>query len=189
MDYLINFRFTSSLFYCLPKVHKSKIIKNVRNTENFEYTQVHCPDDLKWRPISGGPESPTQRLSNLIEISLKPLACTLKSYIKDVRDFLGKLPTKVPFDSTMYSCDILSLYTSIPTELGIEEISLGTKCAPLYVCLTVGYLKEKKIFTNDLPKCFNESECKLSMELLKCSMDDAFIFWPLKLNFENFKTR
>ena len=26
-------------------------------------------------------------------------------------------------DSNMYSCDISSLYASIPTELGIEEIS------------------------------------------------------------------
>ena len=26
------------------------------------------------------------------------------------------------------------------------------------------------------------------MELLKHYMDDGFIFWPLKLNFENFKT-
>ena len=33
---------------------------------------------------------------------------------------MRKLPTKIPFDSTMYSCDISSLYTSIPTELGIS---------------------------------------------------------------------
>ena len=30
---------------------------------------------------------------------------------------------------------------------------------------------------------------KLLMELLKHHMDDSFIFWPLKLNSENFKTR
>ena len=108
IDYLINFKFTSSQFYCLLKVHKSMIIKNVINTENPEYMQVHCPDDLKWRPISGGPENPTQRLSNFIEILLKPLVPTLKTYIKDDWDFLRKLPTKIPFDSTMYSCDISS---------------------------------------------------------------------------------
>ena len=33
-DFIINFKFTSSQFYCLPKVHKSKITKNVTNTEN-----------------------------------------------------------------------------------------------------------------------------------------------------------
>ena len=35
------------------------------NIENSEYIQVHCPNDLKRRPISGGPESPTQQSSNL----------------------------------------------------------------------------------------------------------------------------
>ena len=55
--------------------------------------------------MSGGPESPTQRLSNLIENLLKPLVPTLNAYIKD--------------DSTMYSCDISSLYNLITTELGI----------------------------------------------------------------------
>ena len=34
-----------------------------------------------------------------------------------------KLPTKIPFDSTMYSSGISSLYASIPTETGIELIS------------------------------------------------------------------
>ena len=59
--------------------------------------------------MSCGPESPTQRLSNLIENLLKPLVSTLNAYIKD--------------DSTMYSCDISSLYNLITTELGIETIS------------------------------------------------------------------
>ena len=93
------------------------------NTEHSEYIQVNCPDDLKGRPISGSLESPTQWWSNLTEILLKPLVPTLKTYIKDDWDFLRKLPTKIPFDSTVYSCDISSLYTSVPTQLGIEAIS------------------------------------------------------------------
>ena len=48
------------------------------NTESAKYIQVHCPDDLKGRPIFGGPESPTQWLSNLIEILLKLAVPTLK---------------------------------------------------------------------------------------------------------------
>ena len=64
---------------------------------------------------------------------------------------------------------------------------MGTKCAPPSACLTVGYLEETKLFTSELLKYFNESECKLIMELMKRYMDDGFIFWPLKLDFENFK--
>ena len=60
-------------------------------------------------------------------------------------------------------------------------------CSP-YASLTDGYLEEAKLFTNEIPKYFNEYECKSIMELLKHFMDDGFIFWPLKLNFENFKT-
>ena len=66
--------------------------------------------------------------------------------------------------------------------------AMGTECVPLYACLTAGYLEETKLFTYKLQKYFNESECNLIMELLKCYMDDGFIFWSLKLNFENFKT-
>ena len=42
-------------------------MKNVINTENSYYIQVHCPNDFKGRPVSGGPESPTQRLRNLLK--------------------------------------------------------------------------------------------------------------------------
>ena len=73
---LINFKVTSSHFYCLSEVHKSEIIKNIINTEGSEYIQVHCTDDLKGRPISSGLEIPTQLLSKLIEILLKPLVPT-----------------------------------------------------------------------------------------------------------------
>ena len=72
IDYLINFKFTRSQFYCLPNAHKSEI-KNVIKTEDSKYIKVHCPDDFKRRPTSDGPESPTQQLSTLIKILLKPL--------------------------------------------------------------------------------------------------------------------
>ena len=39
--------------------------------------------------------------------------------------------------------------------------AMGTKCAHPYACLTVGYLEETTLFTNELPKYFNESKCKL----------------------------
>ena len=53
---------------------------------------------------------------------------------------------------------------------------MGTKCAPPYACLTVGYSEETKLFPNKLPKYFNESQCNLIMELLKRYVADGFIF-------------
>ena len=70
--YVMHFKFSSSQFHSLPMVHKSEITENVLKAENSEYIQVHCPNDLKRTAITGGPESPTQRLSEIIEILLKP---------------------------------------------------------------------------------------------------------------------
>ena len=68
--------------------------------------------------------------------------------------------------------------------------AMGTKCAHPCACLNVDYLEETKLFTKELTKNFNESECMLTMELLQRYMDDGFIFWPLNFenNIENFKT-
>ena len=41
------------------------------------------PDDLMGRPISAGPESPTQHLSELLHHILKVLVPCMKSYVKD----------------------------------------------------------------------------------------------------------
>ena len=60
--------------------------------------------------------------------------------------------------------------------LQLLATAMGTKCALPYAYLTVGYLEETKLVTNELPKYFNESERKLLIEQLKGYMDDGFIF-------------
>ena len=70
--YVMHFKLSSSQFHCLPMVHKSEITENVLKAGNTEYIQVHCPNDLKRRAVTGGPERPTQRLSEIIKILLKP---------------------------------------------------------------------------------------------------------------------
>ena len=85
---------------------------------NSEYLNIFQPEDLSGRPIVAGPESPTQCSGKLIEILLKPVAPCLTTYIKDDWDFIRFSPSEVEFDCTLYSCDLVSLYTSIPTELG-----------------------------------------------------------------------
>ena len=49
---------------------------------------MQSPGDLKGRPIVGGPNSPTQRISGLLEKILSPTVSCLKTYIKDERILL-----------------------------------------------------------------------------------------------------
>ena len=124
---LNNFRWQSSNIYCIPKVHKCKTIQERIALSADDYTEVFQPEDLKARPIISGPESPTQRLSCLIENLLKPIVSCLTTYLKDDWEFLRFLPSSLNFDSVLYSCDIASYYTSIPIDLGIEAINYWIK--------------------------------------------------------------
>ena len=53
---------------------------------------------------------------------------------------------------------------------------MGTKCAPLYGCLAIGYQEETKLFPQELPKYFSNEECLLIKEFSKRYMDDGSIF-------------
>ena len=45
--------------------------------------------------------------------------------------------------------------------------AMGTKCAPPYACLTIGYQVETKLFTEELPKYFCNEDCLLIKELFR----------------------
>ena len=81
------------------------------------------PNDLKGRRIVAGPDSPTQALSSHIEKVLKPILPCLKTYVTNDWHFIKQLPTTLNYEATLYSCDIESLCTSIPIDLGLEAIS------------------------------------------------------------------
>ena len=231
IDYIHNDNWKSSNIYLSPKVHKNKEIIKACTNNDTEYLHMPVPPDLKGRPIIAGPESPTQRLSELLEKILSPLVPLLKSYVKDDWDFLRKLPRSVDFDCELYSVDIVSLYTSIPHDLGIEAISyyidkhrsripnrftkefilesllfvlennnflfdgvlyhqktgtaMGTKCAPPYANLTVGYLEETKL-EPQLPRHFEASICELIIRCFLRYIDDGFIIWPKNIKIEIF---
>ena len=146
------------------------------NKENKTYVELDQPEELKSRPIIAGPVAPTQRLREFLDIVLKHLVPTLKTYIKEEWDFLRKLPREFEQEIELYYCDVTSLYTKkhdlIPERLNsnfiIDEAkfipennnilfdgtlykqtagtAMGTKFAPSYACLTIGYLEETKLF-------------------------------------------
>ena len=86
-EYLINFDYKTSTFYGLPKIHKSKIVQRVITENKSEYIEIKDPEDLTFRPIVAGPICETHRLSNLLDILLKPFIKHMDSYIQDDVDF------------------------------------------------------------------------------------------------------
>ena len=120
--FITKYEWKSSNLYVQPKIHKNiSIIEKVK-TCNDIYLKMDPPNDLKGRPIIAGPSSPTQHLSKLLERILSPLVSHMKSYIKDDWDFLRKLPNKINYDCTLYSCDIVSLYSNITHDLGLTAL-------------------------------------------------------------------
>ena len=69
INYLLDFECKQSMFYGLPKIYKSEMIRNERNKINNEYLD---PEDLKFCRIVTGPSCETHRLSKLVDILLKP---------------------------------------------------------------------------------------------------------------------
>ena len=121
--HLTDFKYSTSNFYVLPKVHKSKEITRFLETSPVDYLKVKDPPEIPSRPIVAGPNSPTHRLSTFLDIIIRPLTEIVKSYVRDDLDFLHHLPKDIDFDSTFISLDVTSLYTNITHDRGIEGIS------------------------------------------------------------------
>ena len=223
IKYINNKHWKSSNIYVTPKVHKCKTILDIAASSNQEYIHLPCPPDLKGRPIIAGPQSPTQRLSELVEKILSPLVPLLKSYVKDDWDFIRRLPRMTSFECEIYSVDIVSLYTNIPHKLGLEAVeyyidkhrnkipkrftkefilesikfvltnnnfffdgicrhqeegtAMGSKMAPPYANLSIGYLEETKLYPS-LPQHFPVDIVELIIKWFLRYIDDGFVLWP-----------
>ena len=126
-----------------------------------------------------------------MDFVLQPLVRALPSYIRDTKDFLNQLFTlpQLPENCYLVTADVVSLYTNIPHNEGIEAViqkissnreslpqdtppnatirillqfiltfnvfeflgtfyqqicgtAMGTKCAPSYACIFMGYIEE-----------------------------------------------
>ena len=68
-----------------------------------------------------------------------------------------------------------------------EGTAMGTKFAPPYACLSVGYLEETKLYVQ-LPWHFADSTCELIIRWFLRYIDDGFILWPRDLDIDTFFT-
>ena len=63
--------------------------------------------------MMAGPACETHRLSNLVDILLKPFIKKVKSYVRDDIDFLNYIPKTVPSKTLLVSFDVVNLYINI----------------------------------------------------------------------------
>ena len=89
---------------------------------NSSYIEVTDVDDLKLRPIVAGPFCLTHRLSNLLDILLRPFTKHVKSNLRDTTEFLNNLPNEVQPNTLLALFDIEALYSNIPHDLGIQAV-------------------------------------------------------------------
>ena len=99
IDYLINFERKESNFYGLPKIRKStEISERCKNSEKT-YIEISNNEEISFWPIVGRPVNETYRLSNLIDVLLKPMTEHVRSFIRDNINVLYKLPSSVSYGS------------------------------------------------------------------------------------------
>ncbi len=122
IKYINDAEWENAYFYGLPKIHKCEEITSKIRENQTDYLKMDFPINLKTRPICGGPRAVTQGASCLLSKVLTPLVTEMKSYIKDEWDFVRKFPKKIDYDANLLSCDIKSLYPSIPIDLGLQAL-------------------------------------------------------------------
>ena len=111
-----------SNFYGLPNIHKSMSIEFAISTQNSENITTFEPNVLKLRTIVGSPKCPTRKLSQVIDILLKPLLKHVKSFIRDSLDFLHKCHRDLDENTEIVAFDVISFYTSILHNFGLEGV-------------------------------------------------------------------
>ena len=83
-NYLNETDYSTSHFYWLPKIQKSRLITNAIKEQNSGFVSINEPQDLKVRPTVGEPKCPIIKLSELIDTLLKPLLKHVKTYRQTV---------------------------------------------------------------------------------------------------------
>ena len=162
--YIKSFDYKPANFYGLPKIHKSKIIQDILSKTNNVYVKLDAPVDLPFRFITAGPASPTSKLSEFLDILLKPFYTVIPSYIRDTTDFLNKLPHFPPdelADILIVTCDVKNMYNNIHQSLGLEAVNFWFKKHPelLHKRFTANFVIEAlKLVLNNSQFMFND-EC------------------------------
>ena len=120
--YLNEADYSTSNLYGLPKIRKSQLITNAIKEQNSEVASTTESQDLKVRPIAGGPKCPTRKLSELIDALLKSFLKHVKSYIRNSIDFLNNYDKNTDRNTFIATFDVVGLYTNIPHTFGMDAV-------------------------------------------------------------------
>ena len=103
--YLTQGGLRTSVFYTLPKIHK-------------DFDKIP-----PGRPIVSSIDSPTEKISQMLDIILQPFVEKMDSYLRDTPDFISKISDIVVSQSDiLFTMDVTGLYTNIPHDEGIAVI-------------------------------------------------------------------
>ena len=103
--YLLEEETRTPYMYFLPKIHK----------------KTRPPPG---RPVVSGNGSATEKISEFVDHFINPPAKLIESYVQDTTHMLRILDqiNHIPEDYILVTCDVSSLYTSIPTNEGIHSV-------------------------------------------------------------------
>ena len=104
---------------------------------HIEISRVH---DLKLQPIVAWPSCQTHRLSDIIDMLLKPYAIHVNSYLRNRVDFLNAFLNERRNTACIVRFRVIILYINIPRELRIEAI---TYCLDIVKML---FWREKNLY-------------------------------------------
>ena len=93
-----------------------------RTQQMYFLKKIH-KNPIGVRPIVSGCGGPTENISQLIDLNLKPHIPKIKSYLKDSSHLISLLEsTLIPKNSTLVTIDVKSLYLNIPHREGINAV-------------------------------------------------------------------
>ena len=91
-------------------------------TNNFTSLKRYTRIPLQLDPVSGC-GGPTENISQLVDLHLKPHVPKIKSYLRDSGHLISILEsTPIPENCTLATIDVKSLYLNIPHEDGIKAV-------------------------------------------------------------------
>ena len=109
----------------------SALLRRQNLGKNFWAPPDQILDPLVGKPIVSSVDSPTEKISHMLDLILQPYVTESRSFIKDTPDFLCKvIGLRMQPDFWLVGLDVVSLYTNIPHRPGVLAVQETLKNRP-----------------------------------------------------------